>query len=86
MKIGIFAGSFDPFTNGHLEIIKTSAKLMDNVIVGIGINATKIRKYSEKIMKKAIEGTLREEGLNNCTVMVYSGLTVDIAKENNVNF
>lgn len=86
MKIGIFAGSFDPFTNGHLEIIKTSSKLMDEVIVGIGINACKERKYNENTMKEAIEKTLKEQGLDNVRVLCYDGLTVDIAKENNVNF
>lgn len=86
MNIGIFAGSFDPFTNGHLEIIKTSSRLMDEVIIAIGINSSKSRKYDENIMKKAIEEILVEEGLNNCRVLCYDGLTVDIAKENNVNF
>lgn len=86
MKVGIFAGSFDPFTNGHLEIIRTGSKLMDEMIIGIGINANKLRKYDENIMKQAIEETLKEEQLNNCRVVCYSGLTVDVARKNNVNF
>ena len=49
MKIvGFYAGSFDPFTNGHLQIVKKSAKCFDKVIIGIGYNAEKkerIDKY-----------------------------------------
>lgn len=86
MRVGLFAGSFDPFTNGHLEIIRTSSKLMDEVIIGIGTNTTKKRQYDENSMKKAIEEVLNAEGLNNCKVLCYSGLTVDVAKENNVKF
>ena len=44
MKIGFYSGSFDPFTNGHLHIIKTASKVFDKVIVGIGINYQKKRR------------------------------------------
>ena len=39
--IGFYAGSFDPFTNGHLQIVKKAAKCFDKVIIGIGYNAEK---------------------------------------------
>ena len=45
MKIGFYSGSFDPFTNGHLHIIKTASKVFDKVIVGIGINYQKKRRF-----------------------------------------
>ena len=45
-KIGFYAGSFDPFTNGHLHVVKVSAKLFDKVIIGIGINPTKKRRFN----------------------------------------
>ena len=41
MKVGFYAGSFDPFTNGHLAIAKKAAKCFDKVIIGIGYNAGK---------------------------------------------
>ena len=41
MKRALFPGSFDPLTNGHLDMIERSAKLFDEVIIGIFVNASK---------------------------------------------
>ncbi len=86
MKIGFYSGSFDPFTNGHLHIVKTACQLFDKVIIGIGINHTKKRRYDLASMKKAIEETIKQENLKNVIVIDYDILTVDIAKKYNVNF
>lgn len=86
MKIGFYAGSFDPFTNGHLHVVKKSSELFDKVIVGIGVNASKSRKYDSEVMKDAIEKVLVRENLNNVSVIAYSNLSVDIAKELNATF
>ena len=79
MEIGFYAGSFDPFTNGHLHVIKKCAKLFDKVIVGIGIHATKTRRFDKESMQKAIEQVLVREGLTNVEVITYNNLTVDAA-------
>ena len=86
MKIGFYAGSFDPFTNGHLHVIKVSAQIFDKVIVGIGINNTKIRKFDNDEMKIAIEKVLQRENLTNVSVITYDNLTVDAAIKYNANF
>jgi len=86
MKVGFYSGSFDPFTNGHLHIVKTACQIFDKVIVGIGVNYNKKRRYSLEVMKKAIEETLKQENISNAIVVTYDILTVDIAKEYNVNF
>ena len=86
MKIGFYAGSFDPFTNGHLHVIKVSAQIFDKVIVGIGINNTKIRRFDNDEMKNAIEKVLKRENLTNVSVITYDNLTVDAAIANNSNF
>ena len=86
MKIGFYAGSFDPFTNGHLHVIKVSTQIFDKVIIGIGVNPNKKRRFDKNVMKKAIEETLKAEKLNNVVVITYSGLSVDAAIENNANF
>ena len=86
MEIGFYAGSFDPFTNGHLHVVKTACKLFDKVIIGIGINFQKERRFSNEIMKSAIQETLRLENINNAEVIIYEGLSVDIAKEYNCNY
>ncbi len=83
--IGFYAGSFDPFTNGHLQIVKKSAKCFDKVIIGIGYNTEKPERIDKKRMKEAIEKTIKEEDLNNVEVVLYTGLTVDKAIECNSN-
>jgi pantetheine-phosphate adenylyltransferase len=79
MKIGFYAGSFDPFTEGHLHVVRTSSRLFDKVIIGIGINPKKKRRYDKDIMKNAIEKTLEREQITNVIVVYYDGLTSDIA-------
>ena len=86
MKQAFYPGSFDPFTNGHLHVVKTACKLFDRVIIGIGINFQKERRFSNIAMKKAIEETLLLENIDNAQVIIYDGLSVDAAKENNCNF
>lgn len=79
--IGFYAGSFDPFTNGHLQIVKKTARCFDKVIVGIGYNTEKKERIDKSKMKKAIEQVLKDEKLENVEVVLYEGLTVDKAKE-----
>lgn len=86
MKIGFYAGSFDPFTNGHLHVVKKSSELFDKVIIGIGINANKTRRFDSENMKNAIEKVLIREGLSNVSVITYSKLSVDIANEYGATF
>lgn len=79
--IGFYAGSFDPFTNGHLEIVKKVAKCFDQVIIGIGNNTEKSIKINKEKMKIAIEETMKELNLKNVKVILYEGLTIDAAKK-----
>ena len=74
MNIGFFAGSFSPFTNGHLHVVREASKLFDKVIIGIGINSRKIPRYKNELMKEAIEKVLVRENLNNVEVIIYLGL------------
>lgn len=85
-RIGFYAGSFDPFTNGHLHVIKVSSKMFDKVIVGIGINTLKKRRFNQNKMKVAIEEVIKSNNLNNVFVITYDKLSVDCARENNANF
>ena len=78
--VGFYAGSFDPFTNGHLQIVKKTAKCFERVIIGIGYNSDKPTRVDKNQMKEAIEETIKEMGLTNVEVTLYEGLTVDEAK------
>lgn len=86
MKIGFYAGSFDPFTNGHLHVLQKSAQLFDKVIVGIGVHPSKTRRFDKDLMKNAIEQVLIRENLKNVIVISYGNFSVDTAIEYNSTF
>ena len=77
----IFPGSFDPFTNGHLDMVRKGAKLFDEVIVIIGVNTAKKRRFPAEDMKAALEKTFADEGLTNCRVCIYDGLVAAFAEQ-----
>lgn len=83
--IGFYAGSFDPFTNGHLSIVKKSSACFEKVIVGIGFNPDKPTRIDKELMKKAIEETLENENIKNVEVVLYSTLTIYEAKKHGAN-
>lgn len=85
-NIAIYPGSFDPFTNGHLDIVKKGSRLFDEVHIIIGVNAKKKRTYDSTQMKEAIEKTLAENNILNCKVFVYDGLVAEYTNENNVGY
>ena len=78
MKIGFFAGSFDPFTNGHLHVVNEALKVFDKVIIGIAVNPNKIRRFDKFKMKQAIDMLFKSN--ENVECVVYDGLTVEEAK------
>ena len=85
-KKAIVAGSFDPFTNGHLSVVKKASEMFDEITVAIGINTNKCRHYSADEMSKAISETLQENGLDNCKVEVVDGLIAKYCSENGIRY
>ena len=85
-NIAIYPGSFDPFTNGHLDMVLKASKIFDRVQIMIGVNANKKRTYAAETMKVAIEQTLEEKGISNCEVYVYDGLVAEYTKEKNIGY
>ena len=79
MIIALYPGSFDPITNGHLDIVKRAAAIFDKLIVGIYDRPDKrILFTSQERVKLAQQATA---DLSNVQVYSYSGLTVDFAKK-----
>lgn len=71
----VYAGSFDPFTKGHLSIVEQSARLFDEVIVGIAVNPDKKRTTDCFVMKNAMEKQLSH--LENVIVVIIDNLVAD---------
>lgn len=86
MSKAVYAGSFDPFTNGHLDILKKASKLFDEVHVAIGFNAQKSRYYNVMYSQEAIENVIKNNQLNNCKVIVVDELIAEYCNKNNIEY
>ncbi|MFA5713300.1 MAG: pantetheine-phosphate adenylyltransferase [Bacteroidales bacterium] len=84
MKIAVFPGSFDPFTLGHYDIVKSSMKLFDKVIIGVGHNYEKRGYFSVEERVAIIERSV--EGIVGVEVIGFTGLTVEFCKRVEASF
>lgn len=78
MRIGIYPGSFDPITFGHLDIIKRSARLVDRLIIAVLNNSEKTPLFNVEERVHLIETVTR--GITNIEVESFHGLLVDYAE------
>ncbi len=78
-KTALFPGSFDPFTAGHLNILKRALTMFDNVVVAIGLNQDKRGFYSNEQKKDIIRQAVR--GLDSVRVIEYDGLTIEVCRD-----
>ena len=83
-KIGLYAGSFDPPTKGHIEIVESGSRLLDQLFVGIGVNPDKKYRFSLQQRMEMLKASLSH--LKNVEVKEIKGLTVECAKNWGVNF
>lgn len=83
-KIALFPGSFDPFTNGHFDIVVRGLQVFDEIIVAIGHNTQKKRYFEVEF----IQSKIREAFVNYSTVSVeiYEELTSEFAKRKGANY
>ncbi|BBB22438.1 pantetheine-phosphate adenylyltransferase [Abyssogena phaseoliformis symbiont OG214] len=80
-KIAIYPGSFDPITNGHIDLIKRASKLFDEIIIGITQNSKKKAFLSIDDRVHAINTALKDIG--NIKVLSFNTLLVDFAAKQN---
>lgn len=83
MKIAVYPGSFDPITNGHLDIIKRGAKVFDKVIVAVLVNVDKKYLFESDQRVELIKKVTRD--IENVEVRSFNGLLVNFLKECNTN-
>lgn len=80
MITAIYPGSFDPLTNGHLDVITRASKMFDKVIVGVLKNSSKSPAFTEEERVRFIKRTTSH--LKNVEAVSFNGLLVDFAREN----
>ena len=80
MRAAIYPGSFDPITNGHLDIITRGSKVFDKLIVGVLVNVDKVGLFSIEERVELIKRVTSH--LENVEVVSFKGLLVDLAKKN----
>tara|TARA_B100000809_G_scaffold256738_1_gene297150 strand:- start:5 stop:475 length:471 start_codon:yes stop_codon:yes gene_type:complete len=83
-KIGVFPGSFDPFTKGHENIVDRFLPLFDQIIIGVGGNSSKKYMYSQECRIKHIQSIFENEP--KIVVENYSGLTVNFCLEKKAQY
>ncbi len=86
-RIGIYPGTFDPITFGHLDIVKRSLSLVDELIIGVADNINKTPMFTISDRKNMINHdiNLQYKKTNRIKMMQIKGLLTDFAKKNNAN-
>ena len=86
-KIGLYPGTFDPITFGHLDIVRRAAQIVDTLYVGIASNPNKKTLFSPEerveIVKHSLKNSLKE--INNIKVVTFDTLTVNYCKNINAS-
>ena len=84
MTTAVYPGSFDPVTNGHLDIIRRASKMIDHLIIAVLKNSAKSPLFTTEERVKMLEEIT--SGISNCTVETFDGLTIDYCHSKNAQF
>lgn len=79
MKICIYPGTFDPVTNGHLDVACRAGRIFDKVVIGVARNKDKTPLFTAEDRLRLIEENL--SGVSNVTATIFEGLLVDFARQ-----
>jgi len=78
LKIAVYPGSFDPITNGHLDIVRRAAQMFDRVIVAVAIDTEKTPLFSVAARRRLAAEAVK--GLRNVSVETFRGLLIQYAR------
>ncbi|MCL2838953.1 MAG: pantetheine-phosphate adenylyltransferase [Oscillospiraceae bacterium] len=81
MKIAVYPGSFDPITNGHLDILKRASQIFDKIYITVLENSAKVSSALFTVSERVEMIKLAAHGLDNVEVCSFSGLLVNFAEE-----
>lgn len=85
MRIGVYPGTFDPVTRGHMDIIKRGAKLVDRLVIGVTTNAAKSPMFSDDERIAMVTREVAALGVDNVTVVGFNALLMDFAESQNAS-
>ena len=83
MKIAVYPGTFDPITNGHLNIIERATKIFDKIIVAVAVDSNKTTLFSAQERTTMIKETTKD--IKEVSVKSFSGLLINFVKNNNAS-
>jgi pantetheine-phosphate adenylyltransferase len=84
MKVGLYPGTFDPVTNGHVDVIARAARLMDKLVIGVSISTGKGPLFTLEERVELVTAEIAEIGARNGTVIEvrpFQGLLIDFARQ-----
>ena len=84
-RIGLYTGSFDPLTNGHLDVIRAAASFCDRIIIGVGTHPGKAPVFSPIERVAMLRAATTRGIMASVEVVTFDGLAVDAARRVNAN-
>ena len=84
MRIGLFPGTFDPVTFGHIDIIDRALPLFDKLYIGIGVNTNKQPMFPAEVRAQWLNEIYKNE--SKAEAVIYEGLTVECCKKIGANY
>ncbi len=80
-RIGVYPGTFDPITLGHMDIIRRGAKLVDQLVIGVTTNISKSPMFNDQERLSMVEREVAAAGISNVRVVGFNALLMDFADQ-----